>query len=50
MIEQQMVDASGRPLLRVAILLAEATDRQTDYMVDLVDQGGACGQSLGSIR
>ena len=29
------VEASGHPLLRVAILVAEAADRQTDYMVDL---------------
>jgi DNA-binding transcriptional regulator YhcF (GntR family) len=34
-IERQKVEASGRPLLRVAILVAEAADRQTDYMVDL---------------
>lgn len=34
-IERQQVEASGRPLLRVAILVADATDRQTDYMVDL---------------
>jgi hypothetical protein len=34
-IERQKVAASGRPLLRVAILVAAASDRQTDYMVDL---------------
>lgn len=34
-IVREMVAASGRPLLRVAILVAEAADRQTDYMVDL---------------
>ena len=34
-IERQLVEASGRPMLRVAILVAEAADRQTDYMVDL---------------
>jgi DNA-binding LacI/PurR family transcriptional regulator len=37
-IERQMVEASGLPLLRVAILVAEAADRQTDYMVDLKHQ------------
>jgi hypothetical protein len=34
-IEWPRVTASERPLLRVAILVAEAADRQTDYMVDL---------------
>ncbi len=37
-IELQKVGASERPLLRVAILVAEAADRQTDYMVDLKHQ------------
>ena len=34
-IERQLVEASGRPVLRVAILVPAAADRQTDYMVDL---------------
>lgn len=34
-IEPQKVAATGRPVLRVAILVAAAADRRTDYMVDL---------------
>ena len=34
-VERQEVEASGRPLLRVAILVPAAADRQTDYMVVL---------------
>jgi DNA-binding transcriptional regulator YhcF (GntR family) len=34
-IERQLLEASERPLLRVAILVPAAADRQTDYMVEL---------------